>query len=158
MHSGISQHSKGNTKYIIYSVFQNMKDINLDLERHSNHIKNLKKVNKPFKVLGGVYKDLNNNVHEEFSIIEPVKSNLEVACIRAIHKQECVLVLDNDKHGLYKAKLVYEDHIENIGYFRQVPEHIAKQQDNYTRDGTNYYICTKSNSVMTKDLEKENLK
>lgn len=158
MFSGISQHSKKG-KYIIYSVFQNYQDINLDLEKHAQHIRILKARKQPFKVVSGVYKDIGGNIHEELSILRPLKDNLEAAIIRGVNKQESVLILDNYKQGLYKASLLFEDKIKDVGYFRQVSEDVATKQDSYTIDKDNtYYICTESDATTADELIKLGLK
>jgi len=154
MFSGISTHSKQG-KYTIFSVFNKENSHGLNFELHQSMVRQLKSNNIPFKEVIGVYKK-----EEELSFIVQEKhiksfSSLLLSVIFSQYKQESILLLANDKHGLYKAQLLFNTgNIENIGYFRQVAKEIALKQDSYTKDGNNYYICTESDATTKAELLK----
>jgi len=153
--AGVQNHSQPNKKFIIYSVFRNNRSYEENIKHLKGHRDFLEIGEQPHKILLGVYKS-----EEEFSIIRPYeKYILEAALDKKRFSQESVLILETYKHGLYKAKLHFKNNKEeDIGYFRCVSKEIAEKQDSYTIDGDNYYICTKSDSVMSDDLQKEGLK
>lgn len=153
----ISQHSKGNKKYIIFSAYRDNLPEEENHKNHKNFIRNsLKK--EPYKILKGVYKG-----KEELSILTRYTCLFHIEILLKELKQRSILVLENYKHGLYKAYLKFSDNSkEDLGYFREVSKEIALKQESYTidnSDGTErYYICTKSNAVMANDLYKLGLK
>jgi hypothetical protein len=151
MFSGISQHSKkGNL--IVFSVFNKKNTHDLNFELHESMYRQLKSNNIEFKEVRGVYKN-----EEELSFVTEYNFNL-LNTVIVEYNQQSVLFLQNHKHGLYEATLVFKNKRENIGYFRQVDKEIAQKQDSYTRDGDNYYICTESDTTIVDELTKLGLK
>ena len=144
----VSNHSESNKNYVIYSTFNNRVK---DLDTFMGHVDFLKIGEERHKVLLGYYKG-----QEEYSIIRPYKKYIiEAALDPDKFNQDCVLVLKNHKHGLYKAYFVYKDMKEVFqGYLREVPEEIAIKQDSHTKDGNNYYIITKSDTVLVDEVKK----
>ena len=150
----VSTHSKSNKKYIIYSVFQKQDNyLYNSVVYHLDHKMLLKEYNKPYRELEGVY-----NGTAEKAFLRPYTESIKNHTFGK-YNQESVLILENYKHGLYKAKLVFREGTEqDLGYFRQVAKEIAVKYSSYTIDGDNYYITTKSDTVLADELYDLNLK
>jgi len=142
----VSTHSKHNKKYMIFSVFLSSDCTNTSHTKHDKLVNNLKKHGIGFKVVYGVYKNV-----KELSIVTEYNSEL-VDLIFNKYSQESILVLENHKHGLYKATLVFNNSAsgehQDLGYFRSVNKERALKEDCYTVDGDDYYITTTSDSVI----------
>ena len=150
----ISTHSKENKKYIIYSVYQKSYPSVYNLAKHLDHLKALKGVGIRCKQLKGIY-----NGDKETSVLTAYDYNIKTfALAKNGLNQESILILENYKHGLYKAKLIFREGTEqDLGYFRQVAKEIAVKYPNYTIDGDNYYITTESDTVLADELYKMGL-
>ncbi len=149
----VTQHSKKNKKYIIYSTFQKGAGLNENVHNYFEHLEILDHLKIPYKKLEGFYKGKG-----ELSILREFVDYKSLHQLRKDWKQDTVLLLENHKHGLYNANLIGKSGKLNLGYFRQVSKEIAFQQENYTIDGVNHYICTKTDTVIADELFNLNLK
>jgi len=147
----VSTHSK-QRKLIIYSAYLCSRDEAENLYAHNLEVRMLKLGNHSFKVVKGVYKGV-----AELSIVKNYSPNDEEYILSHLEQESC-LILTNHKHGVYKATLHFVDHVEEIGFFRQVSKEFAMKQDCYTVDGKNYFAVTESDSVVVEDMIKAGLK
>jgi hypothetical protein len=109
---------------LIFSVFQNSKEV---VENHASHLivtNKLDFLNIPYVVLNGVYQG-----SKEFSILVDSKHESLVKMFCEYYKQECYL----RSHGNDRfTELVYKDHVEPIGYLKNVSKVEAIESQNYT--------------------------
>lgn len=148
--SGIAQHSSPGNNWVIFSVSKGT-DAHADWVNTCLTINTLEDNKIPFKRLEGTYK---GSAKETSFIINEQYSDkaLEIA---VAFNQDSVLLLDNHKHGLYKATLLYIDgHLEPLGYLRSVGKEIAESQQSYTFDPSQdkYFITTHSDATQYREL------
>lgn len=139
----VSAHSESNKKYVIFSVYQGCR---LDVTNHACILDVLDNMGINYKELLGQYKG-----DKEQSVLIAMDDYPALRKIlRDTFNQECTLLLENYKHGLYKATFDYlqrppeSAHQEFAGYLRSVPEHIAMLHESWTYDEKQktYFIVT----------------
>lgn len=147
-----SGHSLPEKNYIVFSAY-NGKDKQQDIIQHSELVSLLDQLKIKHKLLLGSY-----NGDIELSIICNAKHLKQLKdVIFVAYKQECVLLLNDYVHGLYKASLVYKnDDQEFQGYLREVPHRVALKQDSFTYDIKNNksFIITPESTTVSCELTK----
>lgn len=98
---------------IIFSVFQHDKDSFDNLDAHNKLKDKLKAKHIKFVETMGQYKGT-----KELSLVLDASYIDKIKFVLAFYNQESYLYLDQDRN----ATLVYNDKIESIGVFREVPE------------------------------------
>lgn len=127
--TGIATHSQADHNYIIFSVYQFIKDDTVNHNRTRMWLDNL---GIGYVEAEGMYK----NTFELCFVVHKRYENIVREIVKK-YNQECYLVLNNHKHGTYAAIMVYPNYeegsfeYEKQGYFMSVPKEVAMQQEGW---------------------------
>ena len=147
--SGIAEHSKENNNWFVFSVDTNSPQdgnnrltIEAYMFRHGIN----------FKKLEGSYAGT-----IEQSYIVNMEHYNKLRSVIAGFDQCCILLLENHKHGLYKASLDWlaDNKIVHTGYLRSVPREVALKHSEWTHDITTgkWFIVTDHDETRMNKLE-----
>lgn len=107
---GVSTHSEPNKAYVIFSRYRADRSPYVNAELHNSFLRNRKGLN--FLELEGTYQG-----NFEKSILVP-KEQFDPAWVWNF-EQQSYLLLENHKHGMYKATFILKGGYEEFaGYFR----------------------------------------
>ncbi len=162
-----------NASYVIFSVYQNTLPNVADAHTSENARGGINVYKEPsntanhlefkasllergiaFKELLGFYK---GKAEESFIINENdfIKYDID-SLVFDYYNQESILIIDNCKHGVYEATLVYnKGNQERIGYLREVSKRYALTQDCYSYDETQgkYFATVPVNTTVACEVK-----
>lgn len=136
-------------KYIIFSVFQGEPN---DLINHKIILDYMEDKGIYYKEVDGMYKGMREKaILVHYSYYRTLRTLLKHK-----FKQESVMILENHKHGLYKASLdmLQNDTIEPQGYLRNVSYKAAIIRESWFYDPSQekYFITTPDDTTVMQDL------
>lgn len=153
---GVSTHSQERTLYIFSTMKAGRKPLENE-EAHSLLTDYLAAVNVPYIELQGCYK----GVHE-LSLLVDARSipeeAIRVICLKG--EQECYMIAENHKHGLYKATLVdtKSGQKEFIGYLRELSKEVIDRLDldySYRKDINKYFAVWPTDTTVMEAFDRE---
>lgn len=112
---------------LIFSVFDQSRTNNENLDNHSKVIERLNALKISYKVLDGVY----YGSKEKSILLHDTQANRStVEIILKWFNQDCYLESGSDR----TSSLVYPDHKEYLGVLREIDKEMASQLDSYSFD------------------------